>query len=209
MKNLFIQRRRLLSRRNVLVASVLCLLLLWAVSLRPTAKPKVTPWLPPVEPAGVVQQTSEGTPTLMPNAPVVQPNASSPQEQIGTAQADTKTSPAAAGVDSAAVRTAVERWSEAWRKQDIDAYLAAYSKSFVPAAGQSRATWEKSRRYRIGSKKKIMHEVRHLQVLVQGDVATARFEQLYEADQIRSAGLKTLRLAREKNAWLIVSESQN
>lgn len=65
------------------------------------------------------------------------------------------------------------------------------------------------RRQRILSKQSITHEIRNLQITVEGDKATARFEQTYVADNFRSVGPKILRLERFGQEWLIVSETTN
>lgn len=109
----------------------------------------------------------------------------------------------------AEVRQTIERWSMAWRSRDMAGYLEQYAKSFVPSGDQSRAAWVKSRYHRILSKKLISHEVRQLEVSFTGDTATAQFEQIYAADQMRQVGPKTLRFRREGAQWRIISESSN
>jgi ketosteroid isomerase-like protein len=111
--------------------------------------------------------------------------------------------------DEAQVRQAIERWSVAWSSRDLPVYLDQYSKSFVPAGGQSRVDWEKTRHQRILSKKQINHDVRDLEIKVNSDTASAHFKQVYEADHARQVGTKTLLLKREDGNWRIYSESKN
>ena len=89
----------------------------------------------------------------------------------------------------------------------MNAYLGMYSRSFVPDSGQSKSAWEQTRRQRILSKTAIVHEVRNLQITLQGNKAVVQFEQAYTADKVRSVGPKTLRLELDDDKWLIVSES--
>ncbi len=91
----------------------------------------------------------------------------------------------------------------------MSAYFDQYATEFVPAGGQSRSSWEKARRQRILSKSQIIHEIRDLQITLEQDKATAKFEQMYATDQTRLVGPKTLRLQREGLNWRIISESSN
>lgn len=113
--------------------------------------------------------------------------------------------PAAAEAASREVEAAVRNWALAWSRKDVEDYLAAYTPDF--SGGKSRRAWEQERRARIVNKKKISVRVSDLTVNVQGDRATARFRQDYDADGLDISSRKTLQLVRRGNAWLIDKES--
>jgi ketosteroid isomerase-like protein len=96
-------------------------------------------------------------------------------------------------------------WAEAWSRKDLDTYFAAYAPDF--AGGTSRKAWEDERRARIAGKKSIVVKLSDLQVVVNGDKATARFRQDYAADAQKVSSRKTLDLARQGGKWVIVRES--
>lgn len=174
-------------------------------------------WQSPVEPPGVTIVSHEPETLVQPMVKHAAPDlvrdeslSSSPAQSASTPTAQTNMTPAAMSAsDHAQVRKALELWSLAWSARNVDAYLERYAKSFVPAGGQSRSAWEKMRRQRILSKSQISHEIRDLQITVEGDKATANFEQMYTTGQTRQVGAKTLRLQREGVNWLIISESSN
>lgn len=107
------------------------------------------------------------------------------------------------------VRETLARWSHAWSSRDVNAYLSVYARTFTPEGGMQRQVWEQTRRQRILSKTAITHEMRNVQIVVDDDKATVRFEQTYVADSLRSVGPKVLRLERFGQEWLIVSETSN
>jgi tetratricopeptide (TPR) repeat protein len=102
-------------------------------------------------------------------------------------------------------QAAVLAWAEAWSRKDLDTYFAAYARDF--AGGKSRKAWEDERRARIAGKKSIVVKLSDLQVVVNGDKATARFRQDYAADAQKVSSRKTLDLARQGGKWVIVRES--
>lgn len=119
--------------------------------------------------------------------------------------------PASVAVDPAAgireVEAAVRAWAAAWSARDVARYLAAYAPDFAPPRGQDRKAWEADRRARIEDKAVINVGIESLVISVQGQSATATFEQTYSADKLREKGRKTLELQRVGNRWLIRKES--
>ncbi|MFZ5522348.1 MAG: tetratricopeptide repeat protein [Pseudomonadota bacterium] len=159
-----------------------------AVAAAATPVPAATP------PAG-------GRPAAAPVAP------SAPPAAAPAAKPAPSPAPAPAATDGASrdVEAAVRSWAQAWSRKDLDDYFAAYTPDF--SGGKSRRAWEQERRARITGKKKIAVRVSDLVVNVQGDRATARFRQDYEADGLDISSRKTLHLVRRGNAWLIEKES--
>ena len=124
-----------------------------------------------------------------------------------------KTAPTPAPVTSAAgdaaseAQAAVYAWAKAWASKDVEAYLAAYGKSFSPPGGLSRKAWEEERRKRISGKSSIQVKLEKLSVTMDAGRAIARFRQDYRADALAVSSRKTLELAKSGDRWLIVRES--
>ncbi|MHB1245164.1 MAG: tetratricopeptide repeat protein [Sulfuriferula sp.] len=108
----------------------------------------------------------------------------------------------------AAVTAAVETWAKAWSRRDINAYLAAYSPKFKPSGNESHAAWEKSRRERVTTPKKIAVEITKLQIKELGaQHYQASFRQSYRSDSFSSSTHKVLELVQSGHSWLITEES--
>jgi len=106
------------------------------------------------------------------------------------------------------ILAAVNAWAQAWSSRDLNAYLAAYSPEFTPQRG-ARDRWEKQRDKRISKRTTIDVELRDQVVEMQDERhATVRFEQLYKSNRYRDKGLKTLRLVKADDKWLIAEEMQ-
>jgi ketosteroid isomerase-like protein len=209
-RNLFRKQTVFRSSRWWFILSVLSLCALVAMML-----PKKRPfdewaWQAPIEPPGVTIVSRE-THGLIDQSKSSAPSINVSSEPIPNTTIELPNTLSAVPVvsDQDQIRRSIERWSVAWSARDMDAYFAQYAKSFEPAGGQSRTAWELTRRQRIQSKQHIMHEVRDLDIKVDGDKAIANFEQLYVADKTRLVSPKTLRLQRDGNNWLIVSEGSN
>jgi tetratricopeptide (TPR) repeat protein len=149
-----------------------------------------------------------------PTAQTAAPPASAPTAASVSAAAPSPppaASPAAdtRQTDRAAIEKAVQDWAKAWSDKDMARYYAAYADNFRPANRASRAQWESDRRIRIVSKKSISVKVRELQISFTGETASARFQQLYTSDNLKSSGSKTLDMVRQGNRWLIARESVN
>ncbi|WP_119967155.1 L,D-transpeptidase Cds6 family protein [Simplicispira lacusdiani] len=105
------------------------------------------------------------------------------------------------------VTAAIQAWAAAWAAKDMKGYLGAYGKEFTPPGRQSRAAWEKERESRIVGKNRISVKLSDLQVTVNGNKATARFQQAYSADTLNVSSRKTLDLVQHQGRWTIVRES--
>jgi hypothetical protein len=166
-------------------------------------------WAPPIEPPGsvIVTTLSEGSPG--------QPSASrasdTPHRQTTTAQAATaaqQPSPSAQTHGSeAALRVAIEQWSQAWGGQAVPQYLGMYANDFVPPKGLSRTAWVQQRTQRITSKKSIRHEIQNLTLQLQGSQATVRFTQIYQDERLRASDRKTMHWMWRNGQWRITQES--
>jgi tetratricopeptide (TPR) repeat protein len=161
-------------------------------------------------PAPAAGAKAAGSVSLPPSAPTASasaaraaPAASSPTPPAASPSADARQA------DRAAIEKAVQEWAKAWSDKDMARYYAAYASNFTPANQASRAQWESDRRIRIVSKKSISVKVRELQISLTGETASARFQQLYNSDNLKGSSRKTLDMVRQGNRWLIVRESVN
>lgn len=109
--------------------------------------------------------------------------------------------------DDAAVTAAIEAWAKAWSRRDVDAYLAAYSPKFKPPGGESRTSWEKTRRERITSPKKIVVELTDIHIKNLGaNRYQADFRQSYRSDKLVSRTHKVMELVKSGHKWQIIEE---
>jgi len=113
---------------------------------------------------------------------------------------------AVAGKDE--VLEAVQGWSQAWSRKDVDGYLAFYAKDFHTPKGESRADWEKGRRARILAPKSISVTVDAARVARDGEArAKVTFRQAYKSDALSSRNTKTLVMVKsEDGRWRIQQE---
>ncbi len=146
------------------------------------------------------------TPAAAPVAPPVKV-AAAPAPVAKTPEPAPAPAPAAAPASTAEIEAVVRGWASAWASQDMDRYLAAYGSDFAPAGGQSRKAWEEDRRARIVGKSSISVNLENLAIKVDGQTATAKFRQVYRADNLHIASRKTLELQRSGNQWHIRKES--
>ncbi|HEY9103056.1 nuclear transport factor 2 family protein [Chitinimonas sp.] len=170
-----------------------------------TAKPVVTPTptqvasATPSKPATPVTPQKTATPTPVPPAAKKPAEVEVPASKPAPAKADS-------GKETESqVARAVNAWAEAWADKRVPAYIASYSKSYKPA-GSSRQEWEKQRRERIESAKKISVRLSNLKIKLDGGLATVRFVQSYSSDTTEKSTVKTLILERNGDRWLIREE---
>jgi len=118
------------------------------------------------------------------------------------------TSSVALGVpDPSELAIALQGWASAWSNQDVDTYLAAYSRNFIPGDGLDRATWAVQRRERLTRPEYVRVSVALLDAWVESPtVGSVRFLQTYESDRFQDQVNKVLRLEREDGQWRILEE---
>lgn len=156
-------------------------------AVKPPSVPASSPLLPssaassPVAPTTPTASTAPTTPTT----PIISSDKAAAQE----------------------VSKAVEAWASAWSSKDLDGYLGAYGKDFAPVGKQSRKAWEDERRIKVMGKSHISVKVEDLKVTIDGNKATARFRQHYEAGALKASSRKTLEMAKTQGRWAILSET--
>ena len=102
---------------------------------------------------------------------------------------------------------AANNWAKAWSSKDIDKYFASYADSFKPAKGESRKSWEQTRKERINRPAKIDVELSKQNVTILDDNnAKISFRQSYRADGKPISTSKTLIMKKVNGAWLIDQE---
>jgi Flp pilus assembly protein TadD/ketosteroid isomerase-like protein len=121
--------------------------------------------------------------------------------------ADTKPAADTGAGDEQAINEAVDNWAKAWSAKDVDKYLASYAESFKPAKGESRKTWEDTRRERVSKPASINVELANQKVTLDGaDSAKVNFKQTYRAGGKPIRTDKTLMMKKTNGTWLIEQE---
>lgn len=136
--------------------------------------------------------------------------ASTPAKVAGSgtpaAKAPVAANAAPASPEEKAVLDAVQQWAQAWSARDLKHYLASYAADFRPAHGASLEAWKAERSKRINNKGAIQVQVLQPVVKLEGDKASVKFIQVYEAGTLKSRDVKELVLVRQGQEWLIQQE---
>lgn len=137
-------------------------------------------------------------------APVV---ATTPVTTAPVVTAPSPNLPAAVASADKDIEQAVQAWATAWSSKDMSNYLAAYAKNFATPKNMGRKEWEDERRARILGKSRISIKISDLVTKVNGNTATVKFRQAYDADALSSFSRKTLELTKVGDRWLISKET--
>jgi len=168
---------------------------------------------PAVEPAPAAEPVADPAAAMDPAADtMLDPAAPAADDLLGGETAAAPAAPVAAPAGPSPAQLQVEvtevvsNWAAAWSARDVEGYLSFYSANFELPGAQSRAQWESQRRARIASKASIEVDISNLNVQINGEEATAEFDQAYKADKYSDNVRKTLRLKKEDGRWKIVTE---
>lgn len=108
---------------------------------------------------------------------------------------------------TAALSDSVQSWAKAWASKNVDGYLAHYASNFKVPSGESRSSWEDTRRKRISAPKSISVEISSFKVVsVDDNQARVSFSQRYKAGRLAQRTAKTLILQKSGDKWLIEQE---
>ena len=140
-------------------------------------------------------------PAVKPAAPAVVAAAPAASPAVAAA------APAAVSSADKDVELAVQAWAKAWSSKDMNSYLGAYAKNFATPKNQARSAWEDERRARIVGKSRISVKVSDVVTKTNGNTATVKFRQTYDADALQTSSRKTLELTKVGDRWLIAKES--
>lgn len=117
-----------------------------------------------------------------------------------------------AGSDPSAARAhvvaALKKWAQAWSKQNVQMYLAAYSDDYEPQGGQSLADWIKQRGNHFKSGKHTQATLADIKVAFDNpNRAIATFDERYQSPNQPDDEQKRVVLVREDGGWRIKKES--
>lgn len=109
--------------------------------------------------------------------------------------------------DKLAAYHSVLKWEKAWRTQDIDSYLAAYAREFLPEGGKSHQMWEKERRLNLAQPGTILIKVEDIMVEeLNEQTILITFTQSYISDIYKDRVVKELSMDKDDGKWLIIRE---
>jgi tetratricopeptide (TPR) repeat protein len=168
---------------------------------KPVATAPVTPVV--VAPVAPITPSAPAAATAL----AVKPAATAP---VATAPATTTPAPALPAAVTASdkdIEQAVQAWAKAWSSKDMNGYLGSYAKNFATPKNQARKTWEDERRDRIMGKSRISVKVSDIVTKSNGNSATVKFRQTYDADALSTSSRKTLELSKVGDRWLIAKET--
>lgn len=101
----------------------------------------------------------------------------------------------------------LNKWSNAWSSQDVDAYLGCYGQQFRPDGGLSREEWAAQRQSRIARPKSIKITVADIKVVSEkGSRAEIMFRQKYQANNYSDQVMKVMALGLERGELVILGE---
>lgn len=151
-------------------------------------------------------KTSESKPA---ETPAVKAAETTPTAKDATPSAKAS-EPAVPNASEQAIRDAVTLWSQAWASQDVEQYLASYAKEFKTPGGESRASWESTRRERVSKPARIEITLSNVQLQLENKhQARVRFTQFYHAGSLSQRTSKQLVMVQQQGRWLIQQESAN
>ncbi len=107
--------------------------------------------------------------------------------------------------ERAQIKSLIDDWTHAWKGGHIDRYMSFYAEDFT-GQGKTRLQW---RAYKKGLSQHygaVDISIDNLQVLREGGILLAKFDQAYRADTFRSFGEKRLYLQKKSPEWKIVDE---
>jgi len=105
------------------------------------------------------------------------------------------------------VEAVLERWSDSWSAQDINAYLKTYAENFVPSKKIGRGRWEKQRRERVLAPSFIKVTLADSEIKPHGSKhVDVEFSQSYQSDSYSDDIRKLISLQKIDDKWLIIQE---
>ncbi len=101
----------------------------------------------------------------------------------------------------------LQRWADAWSRQDVGSYLSFYAEKFTPPAGRKRVAWEAQRRSRIASPEEIVVSLDDFQI-AQQENGNLEIEviQSYKSDILADRTRKIFNLQPSETSWKILRE---
>jgi ketosteroid isomerase-like protein len=106
-----------------------------------------------------------------------------------------------------ALREQILAWAEAWSSKQLEVYLEFYSSDYLPAGATSHREWRISRSVALNQPSETEVEISEIEIYIDGNTATASFEQNYRSGNYSDRVKKTLVYSYLDDNWKIVSET--
>jgi murein L,D-transpeptidase YafK len=103
------------------------------------------------------------------------------------------------------LKSFIDDWVNAWKGGRIDRYMCFYAKDFT-GQGKTRLQWRAYKKRLSQHYGAVEISIANLQILREGGIVLAKFDQTYRADGLHSFGEKRLYLAQRSPEWEIVDE---
>jgi murein L,D-transpeptidase YafK len=103
------------------------------------------------------------------------------------------------------LKSLVEDWANTWKGGHIDRYMSFYAKDFT-GQGKTRLQWRAYKKRLSQHYGAVEISIENLQVLREGGIVLAVFDQTYRAEGFHSFGEKRLYLQQRSPEWKIVDE---
>jgi tetratricopeptide (TPR) repeat protein len=168
----------------------------------------------PLQVAAVTAAVAAPVPAPAPHAAALvqdKPPAVSPLPAVAAVQA-VPAEPAAeprsgADFDAGGAIAALKQWAAAWSAQDVEGYLAAYDRDFLPPHDLTPAQWQAQRRVRLKKPNKIEVMLSDFQVSSTGRGSlTVKLLQRYRSDSYRDTTRKGFIMVLRDGGWKIGDE---
>lgn len=98
-------------------------------------------------------------------------------------------------------------WAEAWSAKNLETYFDFYAQDFLPTEATSHREWRIGRSVALNKPGAIEIDISGLTIDINGNNATARFEQHYSSSNYSDRVEKTLLYSYLDGKWKIVSET--
>lgn len=108
--------------------------------------------------------------------------------------------------DTQAAIAALMGWADAWSRQDIEAYLDAYTGEYQPDANTSHDEWKRVRRIRLKRPEWIKIELSDFSIENTGDKLIVEMVQDYKSNTYGDRSVKRMELVHRPSGWRIANE---
>lgn len=103
------------------------------------------------------------------------------------------------------IKFSIDDWVNAWKGGHIDRYMSFYANDFT-GQGKTRLQWRAHKKRLSQHYGAVEISIENLQILREGGIVLAKFDQTYRADGFHSFGEKRLYLQQRSPEWKIVDE---
>ncbi|WP_286237166.1 tetratricopeptide repeat protein [Neptuniibacter halophilus] len=132
---------------------------------------------------------------------------SEPEKPSATAQAQAPVAADNTKTAQAAITDHLRNWASAWRNQNHQNYVRAYTDEYRPSPSLTHDQWVAQRALRLSKPQYIKIELGEIQVnMLSEHLAEANFDQLYESDTYKDRVRKRIVLVKTRGEWKISLE---